>query len=110
MGNISKTHTHCGKKNCVCADKNHSGHIRYLWSTTRKGKSFAQHLRMGPELDQALKQVERGRQFQKLCQEMIEVNEQICRLRPVPEIEDEKELESLKKKLQRKFLKKRRKK
>jgi hypothetical protein len=36
---------------------------------------------------------------------VVEVNEQICRLRPVPEIKDEEELTALKKKLQRRFLK-----
>lgn len=110
-GIISETFGKCGKKNCICHQKGHPGHgPRYLWNTTRKGKSLAQHLRLGPELDQAYKQVERGRRFQKWCQEAIEVNEQICRLRPVPEIEDEKELDTLKKKLRRKFSRKRKKK
>jgi hypothetical protein len=36
---------------------------------------------------------------------VIEVNDKICRLRPVPKIEDEQELNSLKKKLRRKFFK-----
>lgn len=106
-GTISVTYGKCGKKNCACAKKGHPGHgPRYLWSTTRKGKSIAEHLRLGPELDQVQKQVERGRNFQEWCQKVIETNEKICRLRPVVEIEDEGELAALKKKLQRKFLKK----
>lgn len=106
-GNISVTFGKCGKKKCVCHQKGHPGHgPRYLWSTTRKGKSLAQHLRLGPELDQVRRQVEAGRHFHGWCQEVIETNEQICRLRPVPEIEDEKELDTLKKKLRRKFFRK----
>jgi hypothetical protein len=42
-----------------------------------------------------------------LTREIVEVNQKICRLRPVEEIEDERELEELKKKLQRRFAAKR---
>jgi len=38
-----------------------------------------------------------------LCQQWVEVNEKICHLRPVQEVKDEKELEALKKKLQKQF-------
>jgi len=111
LGIISETYTRCGKKNCACAHKDHAGHgPRYLWNTTRQGKSLAQHLRLGPELDHVYKQIETGHRFQKWCQEAIELNEEICRLRPVPQIEDEKELTALKKKLQRRFSRRRRKK
>jgi hypothetical protein len=41
---------------------------------------------------------------------LIEINERICRLRPLRQIDDEQELEELKKKLQRKFASKRRRK
>jgi hypothetical protein len=34
---------------------------------------------------------------------LVEVNEKICRLRPVPQIKDQRELEALKKKLQKRF-------
>lgn len=108
LGNISVTFSKCGKKKCICHEKGHLGHgPRYLWSTTRKGKSLAQHLRLGPELDQVRRQVDAGHRFQRWCREVIETNEQICRLRPVAEIEDEQELDALKKKLRRKFFRKR---
>jgi hypothetical protein len=42
----------------------------------------------------------------KLCEEIVGVNERICDLRPVPEVKDEKELTELKKKLQKRFLRK----
>ncbi len=103
-GIISVTFSKCGKKNCACARKGHPGHgPRYLWNTTRKGKSLAQHLRLGPELEQVQHQVETGRRFQRWCQEVTELNEKICRLRPVPEVEDPGELEALKKKLRKRF-------
>jgi hypothetical protein len=111
LGIISQTYTRCGKTNCACAHKDHPGHgTRYLWNTTRQGKSLAQHLRLGPELDHVYKQIETGHRFQKWCQEAIELNEEICRLRPVAQIEDEKELTALKKKLHRRFSRRPRKK
>ena len=110
-GTISVNYRRCGKKNCVCHQKDHPGHgPQYLWNTTRKGKSMAQNLRLGPELDKVQKEVETYKHFNRLCHEAIEVNEQICRLRPVPLIEDEKELDTLKKKLRRKFFRRRKKK
>jgi hypothetical protein len=103
-GTISVNYRRCGKKNCVCHQKDHPGHgPQYLWNTTRKGKSLAQNLHLGPELDKVQKEVETYRRLDRLRQEAIEVNEQICRLRPVPEIEDPRELEELKKKLRRRF-------
>jgi hypothetical protein len=51
--------------------------------------------------------VDKYKQFLELTQELIEVNEKICQLRPVRQVEDEEELEALKKKLQRRFAGKR---
>lgn len=106
-GIISVNFRKCGKMNCACAQPGHSGHgPQYLWNTTQNGKSRAQSLRLGPELEKAQKEIETYKRFNQLCRETIEVNEQICRLRPVPKIEDEKELTALKKKLRRRFFKK----
>jgi len=109
-GTISVRYRKCGKKNCVCYSKEHPGHgPQYLWTATRKGKSVAQNLRLGPELDKARREIATHQQFRRLSQEALDVNEQICRLRPVPEMGDQQELEALKKKLQRTFFVKRRK-
>ncbi len=106
-GMISVNFRRCGKKNCVCFQPDHPGHgPQYLWNTTQKGKSRAQNLRMGPELAKTEKEITNYKKFARLYQEAIEVNEQICLLRPVPEMGDGKELEELKKKLKRKFFKK----
>ena len=111
LGTISATFSKCGKKKCACAHKDHSGHgPHYRWTATRHGKTVAQHLRLGPDLDQVRKQVEQGRRFLDWYEEFMETNEQICRLRPVPEIADDKELETLKKKLRRRFFLRRRRK
>jgi hypothetical protein len=110
-GTISVNYRKCGKKNCACAKPGHSGHgPQYLWSTTIKGKSYAKNLKLGPELEKYREETSRYRNFLKLCEEIIQLNEKICDLRPIAEIEDKDEAEALKKKLQMLFRKKSRKK
>lgn len=110
-GTISVNYRKCGKKNCACAKPGHPGHgPQYLWSTTIKGKSYAKNLKLGPELEKYREETSRYRTFLKLCEEIIQLNEKICDLRPIPEIEDKDEAEALKKKLQMRFRKRSRKK
>jgi hypothetical protein len=71
------------------------------------GKTRARNLPPGPELEKVEKEVERYRSFVRLCQELVEVNAQICQFRPARTITDEEELEELKKKLQKRFVEKR---
>lgn len=105
-GTISVNYRKCGKKNCACAKLGHPGHgPQYLWNTTSGGKSRAQSLRLGPELEKAQKEVENHAGFLRLCREVVQISEEICRKRPVRELKDEKELEEMKKKLQQQFSK-----
>lgn len=104
-GTISVTYRKCGKKNCACAKPGHPGHGPvHLWSTTIKGKSYAKNLKVGPELKKYLDETGKYRNFLKICDDLVEVNERICDLRPVPQISDDKELSRLKKKLQKQFM------
>jgi uncharacterized protein DUF6788 len=106
-GNLAAGHRRCGKKNCLCARVGHPGHPRYQWSTTRGNHSEARTLKLGPELEKFTQEVDNYRLFLELTKELVEVNEKICELRPVRAIEDEAELEAVKKKLQRRFARKR---
>jgi hypothetical protein len=106
-GSVAAGARKCGKKNCACAQPGQAGHPRYLWSTTRGRRSEARTLRVGPELEKFAKEVDNYRVFLGLTRELVEINEKICDLRPVREVEDEAELEALKKKLQRRFARKR---
>ncbi len=110
-GTISENYRKCGKKNCICTQKGHPGHgPRYLWNVTIKGESYAKNLKLGPEAQKYLQETDNYRNFVNLCDEIIQVNERLCNLRPLPEIKDNIELENLKKNLQalfkRKFKKK----
>lgn len=106
-GIISVTYRKCGKKNCACAQEGHPGHgPQHLWNTTIKGRSYAKSLKLGPEMEKYLEEIANHQRFMKLCDELVEVNEHICTMRPVPEIHDDNELVALKKKLQQKFMEK----
>jgi hypothetical protein len=98
-GTISVNYRKCGKPNCTCAQPGHPGHgPQYLWNTTQKGKSRAQSLWLGPEVEKVAQELETYGRFVSLCGQLVEVNEQICRLRPVRAVADEVGLAQLKKK------------
>jgi hypothetical protein len=106
-GTISVVYRKCGKRNCVCAGEGHPGHgPLHLWTTTIKGRSYAKSVKLGPEMQKYLDEIANRDRFLKLCEEIVEVNERICDLRPISQGKDEKELTELKKKLQRRFMKK----
>lgn len=97
-GIISVIYRKCGKKNCVCARPGHPGHGPvYLWNTTIKGKSYAKSLKLGPELQKYIYEIDNHKKFRKICEEIVVVNERICDLRPAPEVKDDQELAELKK-------------
>jgi hypothetical protein len=107
-GTVSVLYRKCGKKNCACArEEGHPGHgPLYLWNATIGGKSYAKNLKLGPEMEKYLEEIAHHQLFQKLCSEIVAINEQICDMRPVRVIEDEAGLADLKKKLQRQFMSK----
>jgi hypothetical protein len=106
-GMISTNYRKCGKQNCACAQPGHPGHgPQYLWNTTQNNRSRSQVIRLGPELEKVEKEIANYRRFGELCSELVAVNEQLCRLRPAPEIKNERQLTRLKKTLQRKYSKK----
>jgi len=76
---------------------------KYLWNATIEGTSRAKNVALGPELEKIGQEVENYRRFQRWLEQWVEVNERLCQLRPMPEVEGEKELEQLKKKLQQKY-------
>jgi hypothetical protein len=106
-GLISVNYRKCGKKNCQCARRGHPGHgPQYLWNATINGQSQAQNLRLGPEVEKVEKEIANYRLFVGLCEQLVQVSEKICRRRPTREVADEKELEELKKNLQRRLSRK----
>jgi Family of unknown function (DUF6788) len=83
-GSLSAVMRRCGKPNCACADPQHPGHgPQHVLTRKVAGKTVTVHLRPGPELDKARVEVGNYRRFRQLVDELIEVNEAICRARPV---------------------------
>ena len=110
-GTISVNYRKCGKSNCACARKDHPGHgPQYLWNASIGGRTHARNLPLGPELEKVDKEVEQHHSFVRLCQQLVEVNDKMCQLRPVRLVQDENQLEQLKKKLRKRFAEKRKKK
>ena len=104
-GMISVNYRKCGKKNCICNREGHPGHgPQYLWNATIKSKSHARNIPLGPELEKCKEETDNYREFTKLCEEIVLINERICNLRPAREVKSDQEMAALKKKLQKQFM------
>ncbi len=106
-GTLSIRYQRCSKSPCVCDDPKHPGHGPiYSFSTVINGKTKIKNYKLGPGLDKLHKEMENYQTFKKLSRDLITTNNQICDLRPLAEIRDEKQLEEIKKKLRWKLTKK----
>lgn len=87
-GSITSTRGTCGKANCHCHQPNHPGHGPNL-RLTRKvgGKTITETFASAAELHKTQREVAAYHRFRELAQQLLEVNEKICRARPVEEQE-----------------------
>ena len=83
-GSVTAINGRCGKPNCHCHQPNQPGHGPNF-RLTRKidGKSVSETFSSAVELRKAQREVEAFHRFRLLSQELLEVNEKICRARPV---------------------------
>jgi len=102
-GSITTTSGRCGKPNCRCHQPNEPPHgptDRLTYKVA--GKTVSESLSNPAALAKAEREVAEFRNYQQLTQEFIEVNTQICRLRPVeqatPQTREKKRLKRSKKK------------
>lgn len=95
-GSITGTGGRCGNRRCHCHRSGDPGHGPY-YRLTRKvdGKTVTETFSSSAELAKAQREVAEYHRFRELSGQLLEVNERICRLRPV---EEEKELGELEKK------------
>ena len=102
QGSITESYRSCGKSNCGCAHPKHPGHGPF-YAFTRKvgGKTQTVQLRPGPELTKLLREVDTYHQFRRGIEDLVAVNEAICRLRPVDAAAESPQRRALKKKLPR---------
>jgi hypothetical protein len=83
-GSITAIQGRCGKPNCHCHQPGQPGHGPNLRLTRKvKGKTLSESFSSAAELRKARREVEAFHRFRQLSQELLEVNEMICRARPV---------------------------
>jgi hypothetical protein len=101
-GSITGTVGRCGKPNCHCARPQDPGHGPNF-RLTRKvdGKTVTESFPSLGALRKAQREVGVFHQFLQLSRALIEVNEKICRLRPLPEAQPEGRSEQEKKRRKR---------
>jgi hypothetical protein len=83
-GSITAINGRCGKPNCRCHQPNQPGHGPNFRLTRKvNGRSVSESFSSAAELRKAQHEVEAFHRFRQLSQELLEVNEKICRARPV---------------------------
>lgn len=83
-GSITSTSGRCGKPNCHCHQTGSSGHGPNFRLTRKQGgKTVTESFSSPAELRKAQSEVEAFHRFQSLSRGLLEVNEKICRARPV---------------------------
>lgn len=83
-GSISAVVRRCGKPNCHCAKPEDPGHDPQLRLVRKvSGQSVAESFASPASFRKAQREVTEFHRMQSLSAELIALNEQICRLRPV---------------------------
>jgi hypothetical protein len=85
-GSITGTGGRCGNTNCHCHRAGDPGHGPY-YRLTRKvqGKTVTATFSTPASLAKAQREVAECQRFRELGEQLLEVNEKICQLRPVAE-------------------------
>lgn len=110
-GSLSLRYQKCGKHPCVCHEPKHPGHGPiYSFSHSVEGKTRIRNYKEGPALKKLLRELENYERFRELSRELVAVSDKISELRPVAAWSGVKEEEELKKKLQKRFVRRFRKK
>jgi hypothetical protein len=85
-GSIGGTGGRCGNPNCHCHRAGEPGHGPYYRLTRKvKGKTVTETFSSPASLAKAQREVAECQRFRELSEQLLDVNEQICELRPVTE-------------------------
>lgn len=85
-GSITAISGRCGKPECRCHQPGQPGHgPNYRLTRKVEGKTVSETFASPAELRKAQREVEAFHRFRELSRELLEVNEKICRLRPLEE-------------------------
>jgi len=83
-GSITTTGGRCGNPRCHCHEKDDPGHGPF-YRLTRKvdGKTVTETFPIPAALRKAQKEIAEYHRFRDLSRDLLEINEKICRARPV---------------------------
>ena len=85
-GSITAVVRRCGKPTCHCARAGDAGHDPQLRLTRRiDGKTVTETFPSPAALRKAQQEVAEYQRFQQLSEELVALNERICKLRPAEE-------------------------
>lgn len=83
-GSITATYGTCGKPTCRCHQPNQPAHgPNYRLTRKVQGKTVTETFSSPAELHKAQREVEAYHRFRELTQKLLEINERICRARPL---------------------------
>ena len=83
-GSITAIKGRCGKPNCHCHQPGQPGHGPDFRLTRKvNGRTVSESFSSAAELRKAQREVEAFHRFRQLSQDLLEINERICRARPV---------------------------
>ena len=96
-GSITAVSGRCGKPNCHCHQPKQPGHGPNFRLTRKvNGKTVSESFSSAAELRKAQREVEAYHRFRRLSEELLDVNERICRARPIEDALSPEEKERLK--------------
>lgn len=88
-GSVSENYRRCGKPNCACAAPDHPGHgPRQLWTRSGAGGKTVGRQLSAVEVPKVARELDRYREFTRLTEQIVAVNEAICEARPVTPLAD----------------------
>lgn len=82
-GTMSAASRRCGKPGCHCAQPGSEGHTQFRLLRKEKGKSVSESFASPSALRKAAHEVQEYHRFRDLVTQLTQLNERICRLRPV---------------------------
>jgi hypothetical protein len=85
-GSITSITGRCGKPNCRCHQPGQPGHgPNYRLTRKVNGKTISETFSSAAELRKVQREVDSFHRFRELSRQLLEVNEKICRSRPMEE-------------------------
>jgi len=83
-GSITATYGKCGKPTCHCAKPGSAGHGPNFRLTRKvQSRTVTETFSSPAALRKAQREVEEFHRFQGLCEQVVEVSEQLCAARPI---------------------------